>query len=512
MEAQLIQGLAYFLKTKDIKPFLGQLSLLTKSEIIQIRVMNEGFGWIPLGRLLQTQGAAGAESYYEEFSKTVAEEVARSKQFIDVHNTAISPLSSESLSELDVKSFACFPILGSGKVIAVVFAASMKFRPALTPSIVALLQSVTQAIASILEHEYQYEHTLQKYSAQQAAIDHGIVTAGEGMQAVLDLLPRIAQTKAPVLISGETGTGKELIARAIHKSSYRSKHPFVTVHCGALSESLIESELFGHVKGAFTGASQNKTGYFGLAEKGSIFLDEITTASREVQIKLLRVLENSEIVPVGTASPRHIDVRIIVAANENLEDLVQRNMFRKDLYYRLKVLEIKLPPLRERSADIRALAHHFLNQFTRHYGKNILGFTEELLDNLQQIPWEGNVRQLKHLVERLVVLAEPNTILSAEDLRHLDAGGPVPGEPAEVAERFNAIASYQQFKDDVLHSLERKFLLRKMEESQWIESRAAKQLGMARSTLLHRLKVLKIERPVAAKAGVHSANGFAAKS
>lgn len=250
-------------------------------------------------------------------------------------------------------------------------------------------------LRSQLKKKYSYEN---------------VVGNSEGMIDVYKTIDRVKDSKATVLILGETGTGKELVARAIHYNSIRSEKPFLPVNCGALAESLLESELFGYVKGAFTGAARDKQGVFEVADGGTVFLDEIGDISARLQQVLLRVLENGEIQPVGATTRKKVDVRIVAATNKNLEEMIKTGSYREDLYYRLNVITLRLPPLRERREDIATLAGHFLRKYCANNEKAITGLSKEVLRLLEQYAWPGNVRELENLIERATLLETTSEI------------------------------------------------------------------------------------------------------
>jgi two-component system response regulator HydG len=243
------------------------------------------------------------------------------------------------------------------------------------------------------------------------AIKHkGLLGNSEVMRKVFTAISKAASTSATVLIGGESGTGKELAARAIHYSGQRSSAPFVPVNCGGIPEGLLESELFGHVKGAFTGATESRAGLFHVADGGTIFLDEISDMSMSMQVKLLRVLQDKEVCMVGSNRSRKVSVRILAATNKDLYSLVKNNLFREDLFYRVNVVTIKMPPLRERGDDVLLLAHHFANKFAAEIGKPPPRFLDEALRNLRNYNWPGNVRELENVIQRLIVMTDGDYI------------------------------------------------------------------------------------------------------
>jgi len=304
------------------------------------------------------------------------------------------------------------------------------------------------------------------------------------MLKVFDMIDSVADTKATVLITGESGTGKSLIARAIHRRSSRRDKPFVEVACGALPETLLESELFGHVAGAFTGALGEKIGKFMQADKGTIFLDEISTASPGMQVKLLRVLQDFEFEPVGGTKTYTVDTRVILATNEDLAKAVAEGRFRQDLYFRINVINIELPPLRERIGDIPLLAEHFLKRICSECGKSVRGFTQEALTALQRYHWPGNVRELQNVVERSVLLGKGQVIGLEELPPNIVAGAPVPLEQI----------SGRSLKD-ALALPERQIILEVLEANRWNRQATAEALGINRTTLYKKMKRLGLQEP-----------------
>ena len=301
------------------------------------------------------------------------------------------------------------------------------------------------------------------------------------MRKIYDLIKKISQTNSTVLITGETGTGKELAAVALHWQSNRASGPFVKVNCAAIPETLIESELFGHKKGAFTNAVSDKIGKFELADKGTIFLDEIGDMSLNVQAKVLRVLQEFEFEPVGDNKIRKVDVRVIAATNKPLYRLIEEGKFREDLFYRLKVIEIDMPPLRIRKDDIPELIEFFLRQFSDSYNRCFKILSKRALDILCEYDWPGNVRELKGVAEKLVVLTEGDTI------REQDV--------SEILFKKNEIEHIKQGKfKDVMIDVERDFIKRTLNENNWNVTRSADVLGLNRTSLYKKMKNLGISR------------------
>ncbi|MBZ2172861.1 sigma 54-interacting transcriptional regulator [Nitratidesulfovibrio sp. SRB-5] len=299
----------------------------------------------------------------------------------------------------------------------------------------------------------------------------GIIGQSQSMHRLMDMMASIAPSEATVLVTGESGTGKELIARAIHANSQRRHGPYVTVNCAALTETLLESELFGHEKGAFTGAEKRREGRFQSADKGTIFLDEIGETSLPMQAKLLRAIQEREIQRVGSDQTLRVDVRIIAATNRDLRAEVEAGRFRQDLYYRLNVVTLHVPPLRERVEDIPLLAGHFLRRFTEKNGKRVKGFTPQAMDRLLKHDWPGNVRELENAAERAVVLLVGEYI-SERELPHAIAGED--GDATCAVPRFNGMT---------LEEIERAAILDAMDVSEGNKSEAARRLGITRKTL-----------------------------
>jgi PAS domain S-box-containing protein len=322
-----------------------------------------------------------------------------------------------------------------------------------------------------------------------------ILGQSEALKRVLEDVEQVAGTDTTVLVLGETGTGKELIARAIHGTSRRRDTPLITVNCAAIPAALMESEFFGHERGAFTGATQRREGRFALADHGTIFLDEIGELSLDLQAKILRVLQEGEFAAVGSSHTRKVDVRIIAATNRDLNQAVKTGSFREDLYYRLNVFPIEVPPLRERGADILLLASAFAEKFAQRLGRRIDPLSEEQKRRLMAYPWPGNVRELQNVVERAVITSRDGRLNLNRALP--DAGGEAP-RTGRTQEQMAEELSQRILQIRELQQLERKNILRALESAAWRvagKDGAAALLGMNPSTLNSRIRALKIARP-----------------
>lgn len=308
----------------------------------------------------------------------------------------------------------------------------------------------------------------QKYSFQD------IISKHPAMLRLFDILPDIAQSSVSVLIQGESGTGKELIARAIHQLSARSDKPLIVVNCGALPDTLLESELFGYVRGAFTDAKQDKPGRFQLADQGTLFLDEIGDISPAMQVKLLRVLQEGTFEPLGSAKTQHVDVRIIAATSQHLTTLVERGQFRQDLYYRINVMTVQLPPLRERKEDIPLLIDHQVQELNQLMGKQIQAVSADAMKRLLDYDYPGNIRELHNILEHAFVLCKGHELTPAELPPSLSIPSPTVSAPRAQSGR--------------LYDLEMQTILDTLKQCHWNKTRAAKALGIDRTTLWRKLK------------------------
>ncbi len=311
---------------------------------------------------------------------------------------------------------------------------------------------------------------------------HEIIGQSRKMREVFELVSKVSDCDSTILLNGETGTGKGMIARAIHQKSKRRNKPFISINCGAIPENLLESELFGHVRGAFTGATCSKQGKFELADGGTVFLDEIGDMSSDLQVKVLKVLEEGEFEQVGGAKSIHVDVRIIAATHRDLSEEVQKGNFREDLYYRLYVIPLMLPSLRDRKSDIPYLVSHFMELSNQKNDRGVQEVTEDALQRMMNYSWPGNVRELKNMVERMVVL-KGNGSITAQDL------------PVELksSHRFEPSTTIEISDEGIclnsaVTEFEKALILQSLEKTKWVKNKAAKLLHLNRTTLVEKIK------------------------
>lgn len=343
-----------------------------------------------------------------------------------------------------------------------------------TPDQVTLV--VKKALESrnmILENIYLRQQLQARYPFK------NIVGISEKMQEVYRLLLRVAPTNSTVLITGESGTGKELIARAIHYHSLRKERQFIPVDCGVLSENLLESELFGHVKGSFTGAIVTKPGLFEVADGGTLFLDEIGNISLAMQSKLLRFIQEREFTPVGGTKIKKVDVRLIAATNKNLQEKIREGTFREDLFYRLNIVPIHLPPLRERPEDIPLLAEHFLLKYCREMRKNLKKMSPSFLDLLKQYSWPGNVRELENVMERIVIMTDEEEIQPKHfPIQFKETEEKISFQIPKTSEELKELK--KQLRDKAIEEVEKMFVLQALARNDWNITKSAKEVGMLR--------------------------------
>ncbi len=340
-------------------------------------------------------------------------------------------------------------------------------------------EELLTAVKRVLDKLHE-RRAVQKQTRKPPVIRHGMIGESKAMRKVLNAIEKAAASSATILITGESGTGKELVARAIHYNSPRVSAPFVPINCGGIPEALLESELFGHLRGAFTGASETRAGFFQTAEGGTIFLDEISETGLSMQVKLLRVLQDKEVIMVGERRPQKVDVRIVAATNKDLQSLVKKGSFREDLYYRLNVITVDVPPLREREEDILLLVKHFAVKYAKEAGKTAPRFSENALQVFKSYYWPGNARELENIIQRLVIMSETEII-------------DVPDLPSLM--RFSALSGVGPHR--TLAAVEAEYILSVLANVDKNKTKAAEILGIDRKTLREKLK--KIEIPTSSQ-------------
>ena len=317
---------------------------------------------------------------------------------------------------------------------------------------------------------------------QDPGIFNGMIGQSRKMRDVFGLIEKVSDSDSTIIITGETGTGKGMVARAIHHTSHRKNNPFIAINCGAIPENLLESELFGHVRGAFTGATSSKTGKFELADGGTVFLDEIGDMSPDLQVKVLKVLEEGVFEQVGGVKTIKVDVRIIAATHRDLEEEVQKGCFREDLYYRLYVIPMLLAPLRDRKSDIPLLTQYFLKENNSKTKRTVTGISPDALETMMKYSWPGNVRELKNMVERLVVLKGDGEITTQDLPDRLKSGSPV------CSPQVSEISDDGICLNSAVTEFEKALILQSLEKTHWVKNRAAKLLQLNRTTLVEKIK------------------------
>ncbi len=423
---------------------------------------------------------------YNRVSEYVGREVLRSREAILAEDVARDRYlrNRESLADMGATSLICAPVAFGDKIFGLIHLYCTDPHKTLDSEDLEFAVAVAKQLGTVI-HQMRRQDSLSKQNRSlldQLKIESELVGTSQAIKEVETQIARVAGTNATVLIRGESGVGKELVARAIHYSSSRRDGPFVCLNCAALSETLLESELFGHEKGAFTGATEKKIGKFEAADHGTIFLDEIGEMSPVTQAKFLRVLEGQAFERVGGNTPIKADVRVVAATNQPLEEAVRKGTFRKDLFFRLQVVEVQMAPLRDRRSDVPLLAQHFLRRFVSETGRKIRGFTPAAIQKMQEYHWPGNVRELRNVVERAVALGA-GPFLDAADiwLSSLDAS--TPGSSSEEL--------YQPLS---LESVEKVHILRTLQHTDWNKSQSATILGIERSTLDRKIKLYDLKR------------------
>ncbi len=455
-----------------------------------------GAAYVPvMTRVRLASGASGPPSGPVPISRSVYRKVVKERAAVLAADAPAEVGQTESLMGASIRSTIGVP-LWKGEDILGVLQADNRSAPGMlnakdVESLLVLASNASLAVANArlikrlvsAEDRLQKENTFLKVREEKRRAggkqDISIIGTSAAMQTVIHQLDKVVDTRVTVLIEGETGTGKELIAAAVHYRSRRRDKLFVAQNCAALAESLLESELFGHKKGSFTGATEDKKGLFEIADGGTLFLDEITETPPSLQSKLLRALQEGEIRPVGATSSKHVNVRIVAATNRNLEDEVQKGRFREDLYYRLKVFPIRLPPLRERRDDIPLLAAHFLERYADEIGKPAGGFSQQALELMVGYNWPGNVRELQNEVQRLVIQLEPGAFATPELLSP---------RIRQVEGLVTRAGTTKGTLKEMMDSVEKFFLLEALREHGNNKTNAAKALGITREGLHKKLR------------------------
>jgi len=423
----------------------------------------------------------------------------------DLKREQQSPNEKRLVADESIQSYCVVPLVSMGKSIGT-FALWSEAQNRYSESDAELLREVANQVALAIANMKSYEEIaslkarLEKenvYLQEEIRTEHNfeeIIGDSPSLRTLLRRVDQVAPTDSTVLIYGETGTGKELIARAIHDRSNRKNRPLVKVNCSAISAGLVESELFGHVKGAFTGAFERRIGRFELADGGTIFLDEVGELPLDTQVKLLRVLQEREFEPVGSNRSVRVDVRIICATNRNLDESIKAGTFRSDLYYRLNVFPLEVPPLRERRSDIEQLAKFFISRYARNLGKKITGISEAATQNLLSYSWPGNIRELQNVVERALILSTGPILDLDNDLTTVAATPVISDQPLAVPA---VIPDADQSPLKTLNEVEREHILAVLQQTHGVIdglNGAARTLGMHPNTLRHRMEKLGIKR------------------
>ncbi len=393
------------------------------------------------------------------------------KEVVIVEKASMDPRFTRGvLKKEGMEFYAGLPIKAKSKVVGVLCVIThAPYTP--DPELLDILRAATRPIGLAIENALIFEDVRRKAEERTRFYNfEGIIASSPKMTTLLDLVRKVTDASSSILLYGESGTGKELIARAIHFNSIRKDKPFIAVNCAAITETLLESELFGYVRGAFTGAQSDRQGLFEAADKGTIFLDEVEAMSKNLQVKLLRVLQDHTFMKVGSAQPLTVDVRVIAAMNQDPDEAVKTKQLREDLFYRLNVIRIDLPPLRERAEDIPLLARYFMNKFSKKMGKSIRRISEGAMTALSAYRWPGNIRELENAIERAVVVAE------TEELQISD----LPGDIAVVQNDEEGTLS--------LEKVEMAHIMKVMKLVDGNKKRAAKLLGLDATTLWRKLK------------------------
>ncbi|MCB0274087.1 MAG: sigma-54-dependent Fis family transcriptional regulator [Calditrichaeota bacterium] len=460
-------------------------TLLNRIMDIAMKTLNAERGFMLLRNRDHSRGfeAAVARNIGEEaiasikdLSTSVVNQVIESGEPVLTFDARTDERFSDARSVIlqQIRSIACVPMSRTQEVVGAIYMDTRSNSEQFSEAGLLFLEAFARQSAIALDNiqtvaELKTENKRLKRQIDLSAVFPEIIGESRPIQEILEMIEQIADSSASVLIEGESGTGKELVARALHVRSRRADKLFIPVFCGGLNENLLESELFGHKKGAFTGASENKAGLFEEADGGTVFLDEIGDINANVQTKLLRVIQEGEVKRVGENVTRKVNVRVISATNKDLWEEVQKKNFREDLYYRLNVINVKMPPLRDRQDDVKLLANHFLERFARVNGKKVRGFSPGAIKAMLEYPWPGNIRELENAVERAIILAR---------------------EPVISADLFSNLKK-NRASDLVGRSLkdvEKSVITQTLEMTGNHRTRAAEVLGVSRRWLQYRIK------------------------
>ncbi|HPD79948.1 MAG TPA: sigma 54-interacting transcriptional regulator [Spirochaetales bacterium] len=471
--------------TKLLTQILESATRLTEGEASSLVLKNQDDGKLYFEIALGPKGR-DVKKFCLNPGEGIAGWVAERGQSLIVNDVETdSRFYSEISKSIDFPTYSILavPMLIRDKCVGVIEILNKKNNKYFTQDDLEWLEIFAVQAAIAIENAHYFEKAKEEigFLRNQISEDKGyhvLIAKSPEILSKLELISRIAQTDSSVLILGESGVGKELFAEQIHLQSLRKNGPFIRVNCAALPEGLLESELFGHVKGAFTDAIQNRKGRFELADGGTIFLDEIGDLPLKLQAKLLRVLQQKTFEKVGSSETISVDVRIVAATNKNIEELVKKGEFRSDLYYRLNVLPIHIPPLRSRKEDIIELANHFLKKFSRETKKQINGFTKDAIDAMLSYSWPGNVRELENAIERAIVITKEK-LISSHDLL--------------IGTKNDDIAVYKGMNlKDALNIFKKHFIQAALESHNWNQTETARELDIQRTYLSRLIKELNI--------------------
>ncbi|MBM3993298.1 MAG: FHA domain-containing protein [Planctomycetes bacterium] len=427
-----------------------------------------------------------AKRLYSPVSEFVTHEVMSGREAILAEDVSRNRYLSQrdSITQLGATSLICAPVIHQDKVLALIHLYCTDPHKSFSNDNLEFTIAVAKHFALVMNQMLRQDSLSAENRSlrEHLQVESELVGGSPAIKTILEQIGRVAPTNATVLIRGESGSGKELVARAIHFSSPRRDGPFICLNCAAITETLLESELFGHERGAFTGATEKKIGKFEAADHGTIFLDEIGEMAYNTQAKLLRVLEGHPFERVGGSTPIRTDVRVVAATNQPMEQNIKEGKFRRDLFYRLQVVEIHVPTLRERRSDVPILAEHFLKRFARETGRKIRGFTPAALQKMEQYDWPGNVREIRNVIERAVALSRA-AYLDVTDI--LLSSLEPPGAVSAIGQTYEALS---------LDELEKRHILQTLEHTGWNKSAAATILQIERSTLDRKIKSYQLKR------------------